>query len=74
MFGGISDSAPGFLHKQFVSKKKSNGWVNSTAKLCEIQAFHLIRYYTPASQHNNGKWTRNEDVLPIEHGDIPLSC
>ena len=30
--------------------------------------------YTPVNKHSNGKWTLNEDVFPIEHGDIPASC
>ena len=30
--------------------------------------------YTLVNKHSNGKWTRNEDVFSIEHGDIPLVC
>ncbi len=28
---------------------------------------------TPVIWHSNGKWTRIEDVFPIENGDIPAS-
>ena len=30
--------------------------------------------YTPVNWNSNGKWTRIEDVFPVEHGDFPLLC
>ena len=30
--------------------------------------------YTPVNWNSNGKWTRIEDVFPVEHGDFRLLC
>ena len=35
--------------------------------------FFARKAYTPVNQHSNGKWTRIEDVFPIENGDMPAS-
>ena len=46
---------------------------NQVAMFSDASVF-LLETKNHENYHNNGKWTRIEDVFPIENMNIPLLC